>query len=133
MTPERFGGTRDRSWGVRPRSRGRPVRPGDEDAGIFWLWSPLQLDDGCLHTPISEDARGADPRDRGRRVDHDLTWDPGYRRAKRAAFTVEHLDERGTERLELTPVGRIHMLRRPAGLVGRRGRRDTWGDRAGTR
>ena len=130
VTRDRFGATRDRSWGVRPLAGGAPTAPGTTMPGIFWLWSPLQFDDGCLHMAVSEDTRGArtletavdvdelgdrPPWDadetlrHGRRVDHDLTWEPGYRRARRATFTVEHLDERGTEHLELTPVGRVHM------------------------
>lgn len=130
VTADRVGGTRDRSWGVRPLSGGTPAAPSTDVPGIFWLWSPLQLDDGtCRHLALSEAPDGARTLETGvlvaplddrvpwdaddtlthvRRVDHDLTWEPGRRRAARAAFAVEHLD--GThERLELTPVGRVHM------------------------
>lgn len=130
VVADRVGGTRDRSWGVRPLAGGTPAAPATTMPGIFWLWSPLQFDDGCLHLALSEDARGArtleaavavdDLGDRppwdaedtlrpARRVDHQLTWEPGRRRAARAAFTVVHLDGTGTEHLELTPVGRVHM------------------------
>ena len=130
VRPEQVGGTRDRSWGVRPLTGGTPAAPATSLPGIYWIWSPLQFDDGCLHLATSEDHRGArtlqaavatddldgqDPWDaegtlrHAKRVDHELTWEPGRRRAARLGFTVEHLDDRGTETLELTPVGRIHM------------------------
>lgn len=130
IDPARVGGTRDRSWGVRPLSGGVPAAPATAMPGIFWLWSPLQFDDGCLHMALSEDVVGArtletgvlardledeDPWDaeasleHARRVEFDLDWEPGRRRASRLAFTVERLGAGGTQRLELTPVGRVHM------------------------
>src|SRR5579862_940304 len=54
---QRFTGTRDRSWGVRP--------VGERDPGgarfplqFFWLWAPLNFEDICTHFDVTEDADG---------------------------------------------------------------------------
>lgn len=130
VSADRWGGTRDRSWGVRPLSGATPVAPSTAMPGIFWLWSPLQLEDGCLHLAVQEGADGArqlqaavratDVGDRppwdaddtlanARLVDHAITWEPGRRRAARATWTVAALPHGGLERIELHPVGRVHM------------------------
>lgn len=130
VRPEAFAGTRDRSWGVRPLSGATPAAPATTISGIWWLWSPLQFDDHCLHLALSEDPTGRrtletgvvarelgdrrpwdaeDTLEHARRVDWDLTWEPGRRRATRAAFHVERLLGADPVAVELTPVGRIHM------------------------
>ncbi len=54
---ERFWGSRDRSWGIRP--------VGERDAGVpsfplqfFWLWAPVNFEDLCTHFDVNEDAEG---------------------------------------------------------------------------
>jgi hypothetical protein len=129
VTPERWAGTRDRSWGVRPLTGATPAAPATTVGGIWWLWAPLQLPDRCVHVAIGEDnagvrtlAGGAVIGDLGSRpahdadatieharsVDYDLTWEPGRRRAQRAIVTLERLD-RTVLRYDLEPVGRILM------------------------
>lgn len=52
-------GTRDRSWGVRPIGARDPqevVPP--QPPQFFWLWSPLNFDDGSLFFHSNDDAHG---------------------------------------------------------------------------
>jgi hypothetical protein len=69
IRPEHTLATRDRSWGIRP--------VGEPDAGgapltvapqIFFLWAPLQWDDGCTHLCVFEDANGRAMHAEGKRV-----------------------------------------------------------------
>lgn len=52
-------GTRDRSWGVRPVGAREPqeVAP-PQPPQFFWLWSPLNFDDGSLFFHTNDDALG---------------------------------------------------------------------------
>jgi hypothetical protein len=54
-----FAGTRDRSWGVRPigASDPQPVVP-VQPPQFFWLWSPVNFDDGSLFFHINADQYG---------------------------------------------------------------------------
>jgi hypothetical protein len=56
---ERFWGTRDRSWGVRPVGAGdpQPVAP-PPDPQFFWLWSPLNFEDRVTFFHDNADADG---------------------------------------------------------------------------
>ncbi|MER6513384.1 hypothetical protein ABT158_41705 [Nonomuraea sp. NPDC001636] len=59
VTPDRWLGTRDRSWGVRPV--GEPEPPGIQanDPGTFyWLYTPMKFDDHAILCIIQEDHRG---------------------------------------------------------------------------
>ena len=53
-------GDRDRSWGLRPigepEPAGRPQR--DPNAGIWWVWAPVALDDTGLVVIAQEDVTG---------------------------------------------------------------------------
>ncbi len=54
---QRFWGSRDRSWGIRPvgeREAGAPSFP----LQFFWLWAPLNFEDLCTHFDVNEDAHG---------------------------------------------------------------------------
>ena len=54
---QRFWGSRDRSWGIRPvgeREAGAPTFP----LQFFWLWAPLNFDDLCTHFDVTEDGDG---------------------------------------------------------------------------
>ncbi|MCU1426019.1 MAG: hypothetical protein JWL83_19 [Actinomycetia bacterium] len=59
VTPDRFTGTRDRSWGIRPVGESEPAgRPSAFD-GMWWLWIPLRFDDFGVHVIVEEDPSGA--------------------------------------------------------------------------
>jgi hypothetical protein len=59
VRPERFLGTRDRSWGVRqigapdPQPHAPAVIP-----QFYWLWAPLNFDDAVFLYDVNQDARG---------------------------------------------------------------------------
>lgn len=108
VDPAGHPGCRDRSWGVRPV--GEP--PGGAQAHrlpqFFWLWAPLNFDDGCTHFDVNEHADGrrwhhcgmlvplADGGSAGpgtepepmRDVDWHIDWEPGTRRARRATLRL---------------------------------------------
>lgn len=63
VTPDRFQGARDRSWGVRPV--GEPEAPGigikpylSGEFGYFHNWIPMQFDNHMIKVMIDEDADG---------------------------------------------------------------------------
>ena len=60
VTPDRWLGSRDRSWGIRPV--GEPDPPGrnaDEPIeGFWWLYLPLRFDDFALVVIVQEDPDG---------------------------------------------------------------------------
>jgi len=114
-------GCRDRSWGVRPigerAGRGAPQRGRPQ---FFWLWAPLRFDDLAVHVDANEDAAGrrlhefaalvpnladrADdptaPADVWRSLDHEIEWEPGTRRARRASVVL-HPWSGSPERIDL--------------------------------
>jgi hypothetical protein len=59
ITPDRWRGARDRSWGVRPVGESEP--PGIQarnPAQFYWMYSPMQFDDFSILTIVQEDAAG---------------------------------------------------------------------------
>lgn len=60
VSPDRWVGTRDRSWGIRPVGEpapaGAPARPPFE--GMWWLYLPLRFDDFAVVLIIQEDPDG---------------------------------------------------------------------------
>ena len=97
---QRFWGTRDRSWGIRPvgeREAGAPSFP----LQFFWLWAPLNFDDLCTHFDVNEDGEGEQWHAAGmvippggavqnmRAVSYRLTMQPGTRHARRAEITLQ--------------------------------------------
>lgn len=61
VTPDRFKGVRDHSWGIRPVGE-RPA-PGigvtlERKAGFFHHWLPMQFDDFMLKVFVEEDEHG---------------------------------------------------------------------------
>jgi hypothetical protein len=61
VTPDRWKGVRDHSWGIRPI--GEPVPPGigvkvQRSHGFFHNWIPMQFDDFMLKVFFEEDADG---------------------------------------------------------------------------
>lgn len=60
VTPDRWVGTRDRSWGIRPVGEappaGKPSDPAFE--GMWWLYVPLRFDDHAVVVIIQETPDG---------------------------------------------------------------------------
>lgn len=60
VTPDRWVGTRDRSWGIRPVGEavpaGKPADPAFE--GMWWLYVPLRFDDFSVIVIIQETPDG---------------------------------------------------------------------------
>jgi hypothetical protein len=59
VTPDRWWGARDRSWGVRPVGESEP--PGIQaknPAQFYWMYSPMQFADFSILTIVQEDADG---------------------------------------------------------------------------
>ena len=60
VEPQRWVGTRDRSWGIRPIGDAEPPgRNADEPLeGFWWCWVPLRFDDFCVMVILQEEADG---------------------------------------------------------------------------
>jgi hypothetical protein len=60
VTPDRWGGARDRSWGIRPV--GEPEPPGraaaEPPTGFWWLYAPLQFTSCAVTVILQEDPDG---------------------------------------------------------------------------
>jgi hypothetical protein len=59
ITPDRWQGSRDRSWGIRPVGEGEP--PGIQSknpAQFYWMYAPMQFDEFSILTIVQEDAAG---------------------------------------------------------------------------
>jgi hypothetical protein len=60
VSPDRWVGTRDRSWGIRPvgesEPAGRPAEPPFE--GMWWTYVPLRFDDHAVVLILQEDPSG---------------------------------------------------------------------------
>ncbi len=60
ITPDRWVGTRDRSWGIRPvGAPGGPSRASSETIeGFWWTYVPLRFDDFAIIVIVQEDPDG---------------------------------------------------------------------------
>jgi hypothetical protein len=121
VTPDRWWGSRDRSWGIRPV--GEPEPPGIaavKGGGEFrWLYAPLRMDDHALFLLCQERADGSRVVEAAQRlwpdgrVDHlgrpelDLTWGPDgpglHGQIQRAVITA------GDVEAVVTPVLPVHL------------------------
>jgi hypothetical protein len=103
-------GTKDRSWGVRPVGEPALRAPVKGSQQMFFLWSPLNFDDVCLHYLVHEDSAGTpwsqaavvlpviadgdpvygvdDSLRSLREVRHEIEWAPGLRRASAATLEL---------------------------------------------
>lgn len=104
VTPDRWWGGRDRSWGIRPVGDPERVvrREGDGPGGFLWFYCQMQFDDFSIVCIVQEDrhgtrsleqavrvwpeATGRDVEDLGH-VDHQLHFVPGSRRIEHATLT----------------------------------------------
>jgi len=70
VTPDRWKGTRDRSWGVRPV--GEPeapgIRQGEGQMTGMWNYSPMQFDDHAIFYILNETDAGERPLEEAVRV-----------------------------------------------------------------
>jgi len=133
IDPGTFLGSRDRSWGIRSVGEPEGGAPGTAIPQFFWLWAPLNFEDGASHFDVNEDARGerwhetalrvpllgdASPVDPGglphssepmRAVDWHIDWEPGTRRARAASLTFTPWNEEPSV-IELEPILTFQML-----------------------
>jgi len=59
ITPDRWRGSRDRSWGIRPVGESEaPGIQGRNPAQLYWMYAPMQFDDFSILTIVQEDASG---------------------------------------------------------------------------
>jgi hypothetical protein len=117
VTNDRWVGTRDRSWGIRPL--GEPEPPGraaaepDPNFGFWWLYVPLRFDDFAILIILQEDGNGSRtlneavrifPAESGRPPEQlgwpevDIHYHSGTRLAKGATI---QLTERNKKRVNL--------------------------------
>jgi hypothetical protein len=91
VSPDRWVGARDRSWGIRPVGEPEPPgRPPDEP-GFYWLYVPLRFDDFSVIVIVQERPDGYRTLNDATRVWHDgrveqLGWprvDVAYRSGTR--------------------------------------------------
>jgi hypothetical protein len=73
VTPDRWWGTRDRSWGVRPVGEAEPpgIRAAINDLFAFWNYAPMQFDDFSILYLVQEDAAGEREIEEAARIWHD--------------------------------------------------------------
>ncbi|MBO2448286.1 hypothetical protein J4573_14370 [Actinomadura barringtoniae] len=79
VTPDRWWGSRDRSWGIRPV--GEPEPPGIQvkNAGTFyWLYAPIQFADHSILCIMQEDEKGRRVLEEAIRVWPDESREPEF-------------------------------------------------------
>ncbi len=122
VTPDKFWGTRDRSWGIRgvgaPDSQ--PVSPPPEPQ-FYWLWAPLNFDDRISLYHLNADGDGnawntnavlcglgdAAPEEMGRCAS-DIGFKKGTRHAQSAMINLE--TKQGDQvSIKLTPHWNFYM------------------------
>ena len=124
VTPDRWWGTRDRSWGVRPV--GEPEHPGirgDEgQMGGMWNYSPMQFDDFSIIYILNESDSGerlieeanrvwADPSrvpESLGRPEYDHTLVSGTRMVSSSVLSFPDAPGGGLE-VKVTPLTHVHI------------------------
>jgi hypothetical protein len=109
VTPDRWVGTRDRSWGIRPvGEREAPGRWAAEGAaaGFWWLYVPLRFDDFGIVVILQESPDGTRTLNEAKRVwpdgrieelgwpEIDFTYRSGTRHPERATIHVATRDRK---------------------------------------
>jgi hypothetical protein len=127
LTPDRWWGSRDRSWGVRPVGEPEPpgIRATDAGAGFFWIYAPVRFDDEAMITIIQErpsgerimqDAHRIPPIGSGRtaewlgRPEHSLRFVEGSRRVAGATLSYFGPQGRKTAEIEVEPLLAFPLL-----------------------
>lgn len=110
VSDDRWLGTRDRSWGIRPVGEadppGRAAAEPDPDFGFWWTYVPLRFEDFAVVVIAQEDGEGNRMLSeavrvwpQGKGVEHlgfpefEITYKPGTRHPERA---VMHLGRRSS-------------------------------------
>jgi hypothetical protein len=125
LTPDRWWGTRDRSWGIRPVGEPEPagIAAAAEPQGFFWIYAPFQFDDHAIIAITQENADGsrvleeavrvwADP---SRPVDHlgrpeyDLEYTSGTRSVERATLRFTEPNGKPLD-VHVTPVVPLWLM-----------------------
>lgn len=132
LARDRWLGSRDRSWGVRPVGERETGAPGAAPQ-FFWLWAPFHFDDLCSHFDVNEDERGARWHAFGTvlpalapdaptseplpasdtemdRVAHRIAWATGTRRAREARIVLSPGGGAADHTLSLEPILTFQML-----------------------
>ena len=134
MDPAAHLGSRDRSWGIRSVGEPEGGAPSAQIPQFFWLWAPLNFEDGATHFDVNETSTGerwhrsafaipvlgdGDPvLDTGglavsaqpmRAVDWAIDWEPGTRRATSASLTFTPWNAEPSV-IELEPILTFQML-----------------------
>jgi hypothetical protein len=120
VTPDKWWGSRDRSWGIRPSGESEPAGitahlPG---AGFKWLYVPVRFEDQSIFvicqsrndgSRVLEEAvrvwRNADGEgiEHLGRPEYDLTWDDDGRFVQRATVGAGKIE------LRVEPIRQIHL------------------------
>jgi hypothetical protein len=124
ITPDRWWGTRDRSWGVRPV--GEPEHPGirkDEgQLGGMWNYAPMQFDDFSIVYIVNENDNGDRPIEEANRIwadpsrepeslgrpEHDHTLVSGTRMISSSVLSFPEAPGGGFE-VKVTPLTHVHI------------------------
>ena len=137
VTPDQWGGARDRSWGIRPS--GEPEPPGraasEMPLGFWWLYAPLQFERYAVIVILQENPDGHRTLNDAKRVWPDgrveqlgwpraeISYASGTRHPRSARL---HLTDRqgapadpGARDGHLGPAARGRRVRRRPGLVAR--------------
>jgi len=117
VTPDRWLGTRDRSWGIRPVGEAEPPGRGgaepDPDFGFWWTYVPLRFEEFAVVVIAQEDGNGTRTLNEAVRVfrtesgrppeqlgwpEFEIAYRPGTRHPERA---VLHCRPRGGKPLAI--------------------------------
>jgi hypothetical protein len=125
VTPDRWWGSRDRSWGVRPVGEPEPpgIRGAKPPGTFFWSYAHMQFPDFSLFYMAQENREGRRvieevarvwPEEAGRAVEHlghpehEIVFEPGTRQVKRATLSMTD-PEGGPLEVTVEPLVDVHL------------------------
>ena len=121
LDAERWWGTRDRAWGIRPVGEAEPqgIRA-KEPFSWFWVYTPIRFDDHTVLVMIQERRDGSRVLEEAVRVwndgrtehlgspGHALTWQPGTRTATGGSLHLHEPDGTPIE-IQVESLVRVHI------------------------
>ncbi len=122
VSTEKWMGTRDRSWGIRPvgAQDPQPAMP-IEATQFYWLWAPVNFDDCIALYDINADANGDmwhthgiiaqlgdGPHEIMKKVSSTINFRPGTRHAQSAVINFQTQEEKELQLL-VEPVYQFYM------------------------